>query len=184
MKLQNDDDVRSVFTIFYRYNLKEPTELDAILVRFVFSWSVWRPLMKSRREWLNLRMIKMKSYVFNLYLCYWSSSQCNILLFLSKRSCFLFTNWIVEGDFSKFPIFTSILKRVKIKIKGCARNMLTAKRNSLVLLAHLYLFAAQRYPIMCTFCLRNPCLEYDVKILPYTASIVAPPPLMLIQIYS
>jgi hypothetical protein len=139
--------------------------------------------MKSRREWLNLRMIKMKLYVFNLYLCYWSSSQCNILLFLSKRSCFLFTNWIVEGDFSKFPIFTSILKMVKIKTKGCVRNMVSAKRNSLVLLAHLYLFAAQRYPIMCTFCLRNPCLEYDVKILPYTPSIVAPPPLMLIQIY-
>jgi hypothetical protein len=61
--------------------------------------------------------------------------------------------------------------------------MVSAKRNSLVLLAHLYLFAAQRYPIMCTFCLRNPCLEYDVKILPYTPSTVAPPPLMLIQIY-
>ncbi|MCI22980.1 photosystem I P700 chlorophyll a apoprotein, partial [Trifolium medium] len=35
MKLQNDDDVRTMFSIFSQYNMKGPIELDATLVRYV-----------------------------------------------------------------------------------------------------------------------------------------------------
>ncbi|PNY06641.1 hypothetical protein L195_g003116 [Trifolium pratense] len=35
MKLQNDDDVRTMFSICSQYNMKGPIELDAALVRFI-----------------------------------------------------------------------------------------------------------------------------------------------------
>jgi hypothetical protein len=35
MKLQNDDDVKAIFSIFSQYNTKGPIELYANLMRFV-----------------------------------------------------------------------------------------------------------------------------------------------------
>ncbi|MCI37307.1 hypothetical protein A2U01_0058531, partial [Trifolium medium] len=35
MKLQNDDDIRTMFSIFSQYNTKKPIELDATLTRSV-----------------------------------------------------------------------------------------------------------------------------------------------------
>ncbi|MCI11624.1 hypothetical protein A2U01_0032726, partial [Trifolium medium] len=50
MKLQNDGDVRTKFSIFSQHSTKGPVELYAMLVRSIQDCSVRGPLMKSRRE--------------------------------------------------------------------------------------------------------------------------------------
>ena len=58
MKLWNNDNMRTIFFIFGQYSSKEPIELDASFVRFIFSWYLWKVWYfvsgSTKKSWLAL----------------------------------------------------------------------------------------------------------------------------------
>jgi len=99
MKLNNDDDVRTMFSIFGQYGTKGPIELDTLLVWYV------EQIHKSLIRPINYKEIGalLDESEEDISLAYWWSIMFYFIM------CFMFLNYVVKINISMVSLWTWIL---------------------------------------------------------------------------